>query len=117
MITEEQRLQKDRVRVFELARELDMESKDLMALCRRHGIELKNQLSNVSTEQRDQIIELVKRGPTATAAPARAAGPVIPAVINRKVQTLESRRPPAGKPTSPAAAPNLSEIGPEISNP
>jgi translation initiation factor IF-2 len=117
MITEEQRLQKDRVRVFELARELDMESKDLMALCRRHGIELKNQLSNVSTEQRDQIIELVKRGPTAPAAPTRAAGPVIPAVINRKVQTLESRRPPAGKPALPATAAKLSDIGPEIANP
>ena len=50
MIAEEQRLQKEKVRVFELARELDMESKDLMVLCRRHGIELKNQLSNVSPE-------------------------------------------------------------------
>ena len=110
MITEEQRLQKDRVRVFELARELDMESKDLMALCRRHGIELKNQLSNVSTEQRDQIIEVVKRGPTATSAPPRAAGPVIPAVINRKVQTLETRRPTLGKPTPASAPPKLPEI-------
>ncbi len=70
MILEEQRLQKDKVRVFELARELDMESKDLMVLCRRHGIELKNQLSNVTPEQRDQIIDVVKRGPGGSAAGA-----------------------------------------------
>ena len=58
MTVQEQLLQKEKVRVFELARELDMESKDLMVLCRQHGLELKNQLSNVTSEQRrDQIIE------------------------------------------------------------
>jgi translation initiation factor IF-2 len=107
---EEQRLQKEKVRVFELARELDLESKDLMVLCRRHGIELKNQLSNVSTEQRDQIIELVKRGSAAAPQAPRSAAPVIPAVINRKVQSLDTRRPaPAAKPTAPVAAPPVPE--------
>src|SRR5438132_767190 len=102
MIVEEQRLQKDKVRVFELARELDMESKDLMVLCRRHGVELKNQLSNVSPEQRDQIIDLVKRGsPAAAQAPRTPAAPVMPTVINRKVQTLDTRRPAPTKPGGP----------------
>ena len=68
MTVEEQHLQKEKVRVFELARELDMESKDLMVLCRSNGIELKNQLSTVGPELRDQIVELVKRGPATPAA-------------------------------------------------
>src|SRR5438034_7339772 len=107
MTVEEQRLTKEKVRVFELARELDMESKDLMALCRQHGIELKNQLSTVGPELRDQIVEVVKRGPASAAQPQRAtAAPVIPTVINKKIQTLESRpRHVPGKPAAPAAAP------------
>jgi len=109
MIVEEQRLQKDKVRVFELARELDMESKDLMVLCRRHGIELKNQLSNVTPEQRDQIVELVKRGPATAVQPPRAATPVIPAVINRKVQTLDTRRLQPTKPVVSVPAARVPE--------
>src|SRR5947209_3780955 len=102
MTVQEQRLQKEKVRVFELARELDLESKDLMVLCRQNGIELKNQLSTVGPELRDQIVELVKRGPGTAGAQATRApvSPVLPTVINRKVQTLETRRPPA----RPAAA-------------
>src|SRR2546429_276063 len=108
MTVQEQRLQKEKVRVFELARELDLESKDLMVLCRQNGIELKNQLSTVGPELRDQIVELVKRGPGTAAAQATRtpAAPVLPTVINRKVQTLETRRaaparPPGGPPPSP----------------
>jgi translation initiation factor IF-2 len=106
MTVEELRLQKEKVRVFELARELDMESKDLMALCRQQGIELKNQLSTVGPEQRDQIIELVKRGPAIAAAQQRPATPVIPSPISRKVQTLDSR-PRPGKPGTAAPAPTV----------
>jgi translation initiation factor IF-2 len=103
MTVEEQRLQKEKVRVFELARELDMESKDLMVLCRQNGIELKNQLSTVGPELRDQILEVVKRGPSATAQATRTpAAPVLPTVINKKVVTLESRRP-APRPSAPEA--------------
>jgi len=102
MTVQEQRLQKEKVRVFELARELDLESKDLMVLCRQNGIELKNQLSTVGPELREQILELVKRGPSSSAAQAARtpAAPVLPTVINRKVQTLEARRP-AARPAAP----------------
>jgi translation initiation factor IF-2 len=104
MTVEEQRLQKEKVRVFELARELDMESKDLMVLCRQNGIELKNQLSTVGPELRDQIVELVKRGPATPAAQQRGpAAPVIPTVINKKIQTLDSR--PRQVPVKPAEQP------------
>src|SRR5580692_11731283 len=102
-VVEEQRLQKEKVRVFELARELDMESKDLMGLCRSNGIELKNQLSTVDKEQREQIIELVKRGPATPAVQAKSgpAAPVIPTVINKKIQSLDSRPKPVPKPAAP----------------
>jgi translation initiation factor IF-2 len=118
MTVEEQRLQKDKVRVFELARELDMESKDLMVLCRQSGIELKNQLSTVGPELRDQIVELVKRGPATAAAPQRGpVAPVLPTVINKKIQTLDTRRPavkaPAAPPApSPAPAPAPAPVAP-----
>jgi translation initiation factor IF-2 len=117
MTVQEQLLQKEKVRVFELARELDMESKDLMVLCRQHGIDLKNQLSNVTGEQRDQIIELVKRGPAGGASAKPASSPVIPSVINRKVQTLETRRPAPAKPAAPPppeAEPMPTELEPTI---
>ena len=104
MTVEEQRLQKEKVRVFELARELEMESKDLMGLCRQNGIELKNQLSTVGPELRDQIVELVKRGPAIPAAQQRgSAAPVIPTVINKKIQTLDSR--PRQVPLKPTEQP------------
>jgi len=117
MTVEEQRLQKDKVRVFELARELDLESKDLMVLCRKHGIDLKNQLSNVSPEQREQIIDLVKRGSSTATQPQRAATPVIPTVIQRKVQTLETKRPAVGSKPAPAVPAKPAEAGPIIVEP
>jgi translation initiation factor IF-2 len=107
MTVEEKGLQKEKVRVFELARELDMESKDLMVLCRSNGIELKNQLSTVGPELRDQIVELVKRGPATPVAqaPRGPAAPVIPTVINKKIQSLDSRPRPAAKAPPPASPP------------
>jgi hypothetical protein len=41
------RLQKEKVRIFALARELGIESKDLLTLCRQNGIDVKNQLSTI----------------------------------------------------------------------
>ena len=62
-------MQKEKVRIFALARELDMESKDLVALCRQHGIDVKNQLSTLEPETRDQIVQIVKRGAPVSAPP------------------------------------------------
>ncbi len=59
---EEQRLQKERVRVYALARELDVESKDLLDLCKQAGFDVKNQLSNLESEQVVALKELIKRG-------------------------------------------------------
>ena len=55
---------KEKVRIFALARELDMETKDLLVLCQQNGLDVKNQLSTIEPEVRDQILQLVKRGST-----------------------------------------------------
>jgi translation initiation factor IF-2 len=97
---------KEKVRLYVLARELDMESKVLLDLCRQHGIDIKNQLSNIEPEQRDQIVALVKRGSGGAAAPATTAPPSLPPA---KVRILDvprrSNEPPARRQPEPEAAP------------
>jgi translation initiation factor IF-2 len=104
----------DKVRVYVLARELNMESKDLLDMCRAAGMDLKNQLSSLSPEQRDQVELLVRRGGgVATAAPPRAATataplPARPPVLPSKpIRNLDSGQRPRVEtpPTAPAAAP------------
>src|SRR5438309_916519 len=128
---EEFRLQREKVRVYSLARELNVESKDLLELCRQAGIDVKNQLSSLDPEQRDLVEQMVKRGggtATATAvAPAPAkppsltnlsrAVPVLPAGSRRAAETAAPAAPaappaPAAGPTPPAAAPPPSPAAP-----
>jgi translation initiation factor IF-2 len=103
---EEQRLQKERVRVYALARELDVESKDLLDLCKQAGFDVKNQLSNLEPEQVTALRELIKRGPKAVAAapvPTKPVTPVLlpevgkamPNLTNRPRREVEAPRPPA----------------------
>ncbi len=108
-----QQQKKEKVRIFALARELGMETKDLLVLCQQHGLDVKNQLSTIEPEVRDQILQLVKRGSAKPQAPAPA--PVAPAVPppTRKIVNLDQRpRTTAAKaepavpahPPAPAAA-------------
>ena len=95
------RLPQEKVRIYILARELDMESKDLLTLCQQHGIDVKNQLSSIEPEVRDQVVQLVKRGSaTATAAPPKP--PVLTAPVN-KVPILDKR--PKVLPPAPQKSP------------
>ena len=91
---EEYRLTKDKVRVYVLARELNMESKDLLDMCRGAGLDLKNQLSSVDPDQQEEIKQLVKRG--GTTAPSAKSPPkparVMPPVT-AKVRVLSGTRP------------------------
>jgi len=86
-------LQKEKVRIYALARELDMESKDLLDLCRQVGIDVKNQLSSLDPEQRDAVELLVKRGGgTAVAAPPKAPSALPP--LHTSVPVIPSNKPP-----------------------
>jgi len=43
---QEFRLQKDKVRIYQLARDLNVDTKELIDLCRQAGFDVKNQLSS-----------------------------------------------------------------------
>jgi len=94
-------LQKEKVRIYALARELDIDSKDLLEMCRQAGYDkVKNQLSSLDPEQRDAIELMVKKGSQAgggvavaappKATPAAPAGPV-PVLTAQRPRTLPSR--------------------------
>src|SRR5437016_3259631 len=103
-IAEESRLTKEKVRVYELARELNMQSKDLLDMCRAHGIDVKNQLSSIEPEMRDQIEQLVKRAPAAGPGPAKTAAPVLPPKT-KEIRILESRPRPVDSSRTATPAP------------
>ena len=109
MSVEELPLQKEKVRIYALARELNMDSKDLLEMCRQAGYDVKNQLSSLDPDQKDQIVQMVKRGgggpAVAVAAPPKPAH-VIPQVPT-PIRVLDSRpaRRPAEPPRAPAQAP------------
>ncbi len=103
---------KEKVRLYALARELHMESKDLLDLCRQNGIDIKNQLSSIEPEQRDQIVGLLKRGPAAASAtPARPAAP--PTLPPARVPVLNVRRGAEAAAAPPAVAPRPEPEPPE----
>src|SRR4051812_34849275 len=100
--------QKEKVRMFALARELNMESKDLLALCQEHGLEIKNQLSTVEPDTQEQIRKLVdkQRQPAARApAPAPAAPATKPLAPTRKMVNLDAQaRTAPSRPVEPTPA-------------
>ncbi|HEX5272842.1 MAG TPA: translation initiation factor IF-2 N-terminal domain-containing protein, partial [Gemmataceae bacterium] len=55
-------MQKEKVRVYALAKMLNIESKELLEMCQKAGFDVKNQLSSLDPEQRDAIEALVKQG-------------------------------------------------------
>lgn len=105
-------MQKDKVRIYQLARDLNVESKDLLDLCRQAGIDVKNQLSSLDPDQRDMIEGLVKKGGGAVAvaappAPKPAAGL---GHLDNRVRDLGRgagvrRDAPVVEPARPAPAP------------
>jgi translation initiation factor IF-2 len=100
-------LLKEKVRIFALARELGMESKDLVALCRQNGIDVKSQLSTIEPEVRDQVVQLVqKKGSGTPSGPARST-PTLPQV-DRKIPVLEAK---------PRVAPELGRMPPKPAPP
>jgi translation initiation factor IF-2 len=59
-----------KIRIFALAKELGIDSKDLIEHCNAAGIKLKNSpLASISPEERDRVLQQMKQG-TASPAPA-----------------------------------------------
>jgi translation initiation factor IF-2 len=86
-------LVKEKVRIYVLARELSMESKDLVALCRQLNIDVKSQLSSIEPEERDRIVQFLQKKSGPESAQARAV-PTLP-TVDRKVPVLETKPRPA----------------------
>jgi translation initiation factor IF-2 len=120
-------LQKEKIRVYVLARELNIDTKVLLDLCKQAGYDVKNQLSNLEPEQRDAIVARLKSG-TQKPASSAPAKPVMPAPLpdQRSIRNLDSRptrptapqqerveeAPPAPVPEPEAPAPE--SVEPEI---
>ncbi|MBX3400597.1 MAG: translation initiation factor IF-2 [Gemmataceae bacterium] len=87
------------VRVFELAKELDIESKQLLDYCKELGFsEVKNQLKGLTFDQVGALKERSKRGPALGQMPTPAAAPgkiqaALPAKIESKIITLPKSKP------------------------
>ena len=92
----------EKVRVYALAKELKLDTKDILDLCHELGYpSIKNQLSGLEPDHVVALKKRVKEGPKAGSAPpahaksAPAAGP--PKVLETKVRTLP---PPKVKPAA-----------------
>ena len=100
------------MRIYVLARELNLESKDLIELAQKAGYEVKNQLSSLDADQRDAIEALVKQKTTGKgpSAPAGAPKMLVPAQA-KPVPTLST--PPRQAPPPRHAEPPRPEPAPE----
>ncbi len=108
--------QKEKVRVYALAKMLNVESKDLLDMCQDLGFDVKNQLSSLDPEQREAIEQRVKQGAggVAVAAPPKpAAPPVVPPSKVRDLGRIPSR-PAAVKPIPPPAPPEPAPAAPPV---
>ncbi|BDE07044.1 hypothetical protein WPS_23200 [Vulcanimicrobium alpinum] len=104
-------------RIFELAKELGMTSKDLLALFGRLGLEAKNQLSVVEPKVADLLRAQLKGAkaapkakPAAASAPApvavaQAAPPAAPPVAQAAPVAAAPAAPSPAAPVAPAAPP------------
>ncbi len=96
-----------KVRIFELAKELGMSSKDLIGLFERLGLEAKNQLSVVDPKVADLLrLQLGKSAAAAKAAPkAPAAKSAAATAATVAPPPVEPASPVAEAPAAKAAAP------------
>src|SRR5207244_9229084 len=84
-------LQREKVRIYALAKELNVDIKDLLDLCHRAGFQVKNHMSSLDPEQRDAVELLVRKGGgVAVAAPPKPVVSAIP-TIPTPVPVLPSR--------------------------
>ena len=96
-------------RIFELAKELGMSSKDLLALFGRLGLEAKNQLSVVEPKVAD-LLRAQLKGPKAAPKPAPAAAPAGPAASAAAPEARARRA--AAPPAAPAPAAEATPAAP-----
>ncbi|RLS84306.1 MAG: translation initiation factor IF-2 [Planctomycetota bacterium] len=114
-------MQKEKVRLYLIAREIDVDSKDLVDLCKSQGWDVKNQLSSIEPEQRDILVQMIKAGGSRAAA-APPAAPVRPAIPTpprpvRPLITPKPAAPPKAEPEPVQKAPAAPEPAPAAPEP
>ena len=79
-------------RVYQLAKELAVESKELLDYCKELGYDIKNQLSALTGDQVSAVMARAKQGPQGGVAVAVAPSPpVLTGKLGSKVRTLNLR--------------------------
>jgi translation initiation factor IF-2 len=101
-----------KVRIFELAKELGLSSKELIGLFERLGLEAKNQLSVVD----DPIADLVRGVLLGGAAGKQAPGVSKPAAARAAAPPPQEVAPPVVE-APPAAVVTVAEIAPPVEQP
>ncbi len=89
------------IRIFALAKELGIESKELIEYCNQAGVKAKNSaLASISPEQRDVVVGYIEQ--RGKSAPAQTQGPMVPvreepAETGGKVRKIEVSRTQGGR--------------------
>lgn len=101
---------KDKIRIYVLAKELDVDCKDLIALCHRLEFDIKNQLSSLEPVQREEVETIISKGGlnTAGAAGAKPSTPSVATPVAATPSVIAPTKPPTiGKPAAVKKNPPL----------
>ncbi|MFO0919522.1 MAG: translation initiation factor IF-2 [Planctomycetaceae bacterium] len=109
-----------KIRIFALAKELDIDSKLLIDYCAKAGIVIKNSaLASISPDEKDRVMDVIRSSaPVAVSAEAKPAAPsreLAPEMAGkvRTMRTMMSRpQPGRGRPVEPEAP--AETIAPEV---
>ena len=87
---------KDKIRIYVLAKELDVDCKDLIALCHRLEFDIKNQLSSLEPVQREEVETIISKGGlnTAGAAGAKPSTPSVATPVAAAPSVIAPTKPP-----------------------
>ncbi len=114
----EYRLSKEKVRVYQLARELGVDSKELVDLCKTQGFDVKSHVSALDPEQKDLLVDLLKKGiapaavkPVVQTPSVVSTAPAVPQKPGAVVTRLRNLSAPAPKEKGPAEEPKTQPVG------
>ena len=116
-------MNKGKVRIYELSKELELENRDILAICEKLDIAVKSHSSTISEEEADRIRSVAKgadykpvskakavapkakppRSSSSSSSSGGAKPPIAKPVRHREQQILEIRRPRAVTPPAEAA--------------
>jgi len=93
-----------KIRIFALAKELDIDSKLLIDYCSKAGITIKNSaLASISPEERDRVLDIIRSSGSPATATAVASAPVTPtrehpAEVTGKVRAIRNMNEMVSRP-------------------